>query len=434
MNITSSPGQQSTEASLPGVLAGRGLQFLLLTIAAMAGAYARTTVSPLQEAARVALSLSDNQIALLQGPALALPLVIAAIPLGLAVDRYSRVRLLLAFSVLDVAGGLLTALAHTFTILFLARCLAGLMASAISTTAFSLLADLYPPAQRGRASMVVVIGQFAGMSAAFALGGWLLAMGDSAPDSWRSVMLWLTAPLLATIATTLLMREPERTGLRVSNPSPLESYKELWHFRAAIVPLLVGVITAEIAVMALLTWAAPALSRSFALTPDHIGAIMASGLMVSGILGPLIGGMLADLCQRAGGPRRTLLMLATLAFVSAPAGVFALAPATGLASLLLIIFMTAVGAIVVTGTALFTIVVPNELRGLCVALLAGACSLFGVGLAPLTVSLLSGVLGGPAFIGRGLALVCVAASALGAMAFLWGSRHYPARTIAENGP
>jgi hypothetical protein len=41
--------------------------------------------------------------------------------------------------------------------------------------------------------------------------------------------------------------------------------------------------------------------------------------------------------------------------------------------------------------------------------LAGAQVLFGVALAPVTVSVLSGILGGPAMIGKALTLVCVGA-------------------------
>jgi len=78
-------------------LIGTWVQMLLLTIAAMAGSYARVTFGPLQEAIRTTLQLTDNQIAVLQGLALAVPLMVLTIPLGLAIDRYSRIRLILAF-------------------------------------------------------------------------------------------------------------------------------------------------------------------------------------------------------------------------------------------------------------------------------------------------------------------------------------------------
>jgi MFS family permease len=409
-------------------LATRGLQFSLLIVAATAGVYARTAISPLQETMHLALHLSDNDMALLQGPALALPVVVAALPLGLAIDRYSRVRLLQLFAGIDILGSLLTAVASHFVVLFLARCLIGLAATATSTTAYSLLADLFVPAQRGRASMMVAIGQFAGMSAAFALGGMLLAEYGSAPEAWRRSMLWLTVSLIPIIALMLAMREPARSGCAIDSPSARDTGMELWRYRAVITPLLVGVVMAEIAVMAVLIWASPTLSRHFSLAPDRIGVIMATGLLISGILGPVLGGVLADLCQRTGGPRRTLAVLGGLSILSAPAGLFSIMPTVGSASVLLVILLTVIGAILVTGTALFTIVIPNELRGLCMALLAATSVLFGVAFAPLAVSSLSTAIGGAPMIGQALAWVSVTASAIAAVAFLSGIRFLPRLT------
>ena len=409
--------------------ADRGRQFLLLTVAVTAAFYARTAVGPLQEAIRFSLSLSDNQMALLQGPALALPIVMAAIPLGLLIDRYSRVRLLLIFAVLDLIGGLLTALASDFALLFAARCLVGLTATATGTTAFSLLADLYLPAQRGRASTVVVIGQFGGMSAAFALGGALLTLSDTGPEGWRWALRWLTVPLAPVIFILLAMREPKRADIAVKNPSVREALVELWRYRAVVSPLVAGVVLIEMVLGAALTWAAPAFSRSFALPSDRVGAIMATGLMVSGILGPIAGGTLADVGQRTGGPRRTMGVLCGLSLLAVPAGLFAFASQIAAASVLLVLFMTIVSAVAVMGTVLFTIVIPNEVRGLCMAILFAACLLFGLGMAPVSVSLLSGFMGGPAMIGKALALAGMVASIFAAIFFALGRRSCPHTTL-----
>src|SRR6185312_4368771 len=108
---------------------------------AIAG-YVRTAVSPLQEAMRVALSLSDNQMALLQGPAIGIPVTLAAIPLGLLIDRSSRVRLLFALIVLSAIGSVATAAASDFALLMLTRCLAGVAGLGTIPVVYSLLADL----------------------------------------------------------------------------------------------------------------------------------------------------------------------------------------------------------------------------------------------------------------------------------------------------
>jgi MFS family permease len=260
------------------------------------------------------------------------------------------------------------------------------------------------------------------MAAAFALGGKLIGAFAGEPEGWRWALYCLCGPLILATLAMLLLREPQRTDVVVHSPSVRESWRELWRYRAVIAPLLIGMVTVEVAIGAALVWAAPTFTRDFNLAPDRIGGIMAAALLVSGIAGPVAGGVLADFCQRTGGPPRTTVMLSGLALLSAAAGLFALLPDATPASVLLASFMTLVGALLVAGSALFMIVIPNEMRGLCMGVLSGACMLFGVGIAPLFVSVLSGVLGGGGAIGVALTSVCVVAGLLGAATFALGSR------------
>lgn len=390
---------------------------------AMAG-YVRTAVSPLQEAMRVALSLSDNQMAILQGPIIGIPVVLASIPLGVLIDRYARARLLMVLVLLAIGGSLLTAAASTFGVLLVARCLAGLTGLAILPVVFSLLADLYPPAQRGFAMTVAIIGQVVGNSAAFALGGEFLSMADAGDGGWRSAMSWLVAPMVPVFLLMLALREPARTEVEVRNPSASQVWHELQRYRGQIGPLAIGIVLAEVAIGAIIIWASPMLSRRYALPADQIGAIMGTGMLVSGVLGPCLGGPLADFCQRTGGPRRTVSVLLVLGLLSVPAGLFAFVAGAALASAMLIASMTLLLALVVMGMALFTLVIPNEIRGLCMSVLVAGEILFALAVGPPAVSLLSGALGGLETIGRALSMVCVAASALGAISFWVGRRNF----------
>src|SRR5882757_6868763 len=89
------------EASSSGGRSRRTLQFILIVIGATIAAYSRFIVSPLQETIRQSMALNDNQIAFIQGPALALPMVLGAVPLGLLIDRHSRASLLMIFAFID---------------------------------------------------------------------------------------------------------------------------------------------------------------------------------------------------------------------------------------------------------------------------------------------------------------------------------------------
>jgi hypothetical protein len=273
--------------------------------------------------------------------------------------------------------------------------------------------------------LLLAIGQYAGSSAAFALGGTLLAHLGSRPDAWQTAMLWSTVPAAAVVIVLFAMREPPRHEQSLCNPSTREAFAGVWQHRVVILPLLSGLVLAEVALQSALVWSAPSLTRRFDLAPDRMGAIMATALMVSGIAGPIAGGVLADLAQSTRGPRMTLAILSVLALLTAPFATFGLVPAgVSVISSALLIFMTTITALLVMGTALFTVVVPNELRGLCMSLFASATLIFGVGMGPLGVSMLSTGLGGATSIGRALAVVAATACMLAAVCFATASRWY----------
>lgn len=398
---------------------------MLLALAAAASNYGRTTLGPLQEALRTAFTASDNQIALLQGAALAIPQVLSAIPLGILVDRHSRIRLLLAFAALNVLANFLTAFAPSFTVVFIARCLIGLTVTATPPAILSLIGDLYPASQRGRATMTTHVASVLGLSVTFALGGHLLQHFSSGPNGWRSAMIWLTSPLIVVVLSLLGLREPSRTEATLKSPSLRQAAVELWRCRSVVGLLVVGWSMVQIGDMSALIWATPMFSRRFSLPPDRTGAIMAIVLFVGGLIGPLAGGTLADFCQRSRGPRRTVTLLTMLALLSLPSSLFAIAGGATEASILLAFFITLGTAIGTSTMTLSIVVVPNELRGLCIALYNTAGAIFGAGLAPLTVSLTSTAIGGPAKIGQALTLVGATTAVLGTLTFVLARRYFP---------
>jgi MFS family permease len=402
--------------------------WLVLGIALLgfAVAFVRTAVSPVQEAMSRSLALTDTQMALLQGPALAIPVVLFAIPLGLAIDRYSRLRLIWGFALMGAAGSLMTALASKFYVLFLGRCAVGLMATAISTTLFSLLADACKAETRGRAGMLVVVGQYAGMSGAFAIGGALLGKYT---DAWRSVLLWLSTPLLIVVFIAGCLREPVRKEVRQTLGPSAAVFRELWLLRGAVLPLLVVFVMAEVGVWAVLTWGAPALARTFQMPADRVGSVLGTVVLVGGLIGSVLGGSGADVCQRRGGPRLTAMALAFMILLSVPTGLFALASNATVAEVLLGGFLTMMSAVLVAATALFTIIIPNELRGFGLSISSGASVLVATGIAPVAISLIADELGGAMKIGAALSLVCIVVTAF-AGALLMLSRNQIGRLVS----
>jgi hypothetical protein len=108
------------------------------------------------------------------------------------------------------------------------------------------------------------------------------------------------------------------------------------------------------------------------------------------------------------------------------AGLFAIAPGPALTAAALVVFLATGVAINVIVITLVTILLPNEVRGLSVSVLWAVGALFGLGLAPLTVSLLSELLGGPSRVGAALSMVCVATGLVAAVTFAVGRRRLAA--------
>ena len=352
---------------------------------------------------------------------MAAPLLISAVPLGLLVDRFSRVRIVLCALAAAAVGSLLTARANNFNSLFLARSLVGLAAPASAVVAASLISDLFSPERRGRANMVVAIGQVIGMAAAFGISG-LGLNAPRDPNAWRQPLWHVALALILVVLITLLMREPPRRELESRTTERPGRWSELWRARARVLPLLGGAGLVAIADGAALIWLEPLLIRQYGVSPADAGPLVAIVLLGGGLIGPVAGGLIADRCQRWGGPQSTLAGLTALAVLSAAAGLFPVISTTPGAVVAMLMFMTLGAATNVIVTALLTIILPNELRGLFMAVLWAVAALMGLGLAPLAVSLLSTFIGGATPLGQALSVVCLTASLFGAVSFLLGWR------------
>lgn len=356
-------------------------QLAILTLAGAAALLGRTCVGPVQEAVKHALALSDDQIAVLQGAALALPALLCAIPVGWLVDHHSRTRLLLVVTSIGLAGALITGLGAGYWEMFLGRVCAGLAAYATPIVAISMIADLYEEAERGRANTVLAVGEVIGMSSAFALGGAVLARMGRGSTAWRGTLLVLAIPLVVALAALAGVREPPRLGAAAEaafggRHGIGKWWQALSRYRSLVSALAFGVGIVGVADGAALIWVAPMFARRFHDPAGQVGTLVGSALLISGLLGPFIGGLLADSCQRARGPRLTLRMLCGLALASAATSGFGVVPRPALAEMILIAFMTAGAAINVAATALISVVIPNDLRGSVSRCWSGAaCSL-----------------------------------------------------------
>ena len=410
----------------------RALPPLLILALAMASGFTMMgSFSMVQEGAKAEMAMSDFQLSLVQGGAAAVPLLLFSIPIGILVDRLHRLRLLIGLSLVWTVGTLLTAMAQSVPVLFGARMLAGIGAAGALTAALSLSADICPPQARGRALLIVTLGKSLGQGGAFAVTGWLLGLflplrgiADAAP--WRAAHYALAAISAALVLPLLLMREPARHEVEAGIHAPWRTVlAELWTRRAFLGPLFLGQCTVVMADAAASIWASPVLSRSYGLAPPDFAGWMGSLLFLTGVGGAVLGGFAADWGQKSKRRGGLLLGAVVAAGGGIPAALFPVMPTVPL-------FALALGALMLCGTVTglvtsvaLTVLIPNELRGLCIGAFIAIAGLIGFGLSPTLVTAISAWLGGEQHLGQALAVVGTAVSLVSVGAFWQAMRRTP---------
>ncbi|MGE0531345.1 MAG: MFS transporter [Hyphomonadaceae bacterium] len=402
----------------------RVLPALILLATTIGSASAmRTVFSPVQEVAAAELHFSDFQMSLLQGLAISIPIGLLAIPVGRMTDRGNRSLLLFCLAMLWTVGTALTVFATEFWHIFAARMLAGIGAFSSLTVAISLTADLSSPATRGRSLMVLSLGNMIGGAAAFAFGGSLLGFyAQTTPlveglTPWRNVLLVFAGASLILSLLLLLLREPPRQEISETSPALSVALRELWERRGLLAPLFLGQVTVVMADAAASIWAAPVLERHYNLEPDQFGGWMGLVILGSGVIGALVGGFAADFGHKSKIKGGILIGAVVAAALSIPGALFPLMPtATGFAWLLLLLLTCGAITGLVTAAAI-AVLVPNEIRGVCLGAFIVIGAIIGFGVAPTLVTIIADAVGGEDALRTGLAICGAATSTAAAIGF-----------------
>lgn len=371
----------------------RNVAIGLITLAVFAGAAGRYAISPMQELVKADLALGDNQIALLQGMALALPTALMSLPIGRLVDRGNRTSMLIVLALICVVGSALMALAPNLATAVAARMLVCGAVVAAQAASLSLVADLTEPSRRGRMISVISLGQALGATLAYILAGKLLAwlpalMPAIALAPWRQVQLAFAAAVLVSTIPLLFLREPARRESGLTDAGNLGTVlRALWGYRQFLLPLVAGMATVGMADAAASIWAVPVLTRTFHQTPADFGTWMGLLNLGSGIVGVILGGVAADMGQRRRGQAGVLFGAVLAAAVSVPAALFPIMPNVASFGLMLALLLTCGACCNIAATAAIMVVLPNQLRGICISLIVAVIAIVAFGIAPLIVSL-----------------------------------------------
>lgn len=408
---------------------------ILFALVVALGVQAMGQFSALQDAANRQLGLTDFQLTLVQGLGTAIPMLLLSIPIGILVDRTNRLRLMIVLTAIWTAGSIGTAFSNDLGFLLASRMAAGVGATGAMTCAISLAADIATPGQRGRAMLVLTLGKVLGQAAVFIVGVRLFTLiGESGLwglEAWRGVHLIVGLVSAALIVSLLFLREPPRREMLAGPGAPFRAVaRELWTRRGFLIPLFIGQIAVTMADASAGILIAPVLSRSYGMAAaqtEWVGTV----LFVTGLAGSIIGGIAADVGHRRG---RGGVLIGAVFFsaLGVPAGLYTVAPDVtwlGIGFGVLILSGTVTGLI--TAIAI-TVLLPNELRGLCIGAFLTLAGLIGFGIAPPLIGAISDAMGeGGKHLGTATAWVSVIVGLVSCIAFRIAMRRAPASATSE---
>lgn len=404
----------------------------LLTLTIFSALTVGGILSPLQEAVKAELHLTDMDIGLLVGTATAIPIALLSLPIAYLVDHGTRTRLLIILASLWAIGTIGTAFVTNLTTLFIVRLVAGIGAGTGFPVLISLLADVCMPDRRGRTMLLVSIGAWAGAAAAFAIGGTLFGYLTAHAGSgllglspWRETHLIVGIGSALAVLPLFLIKEPPRYEVEQTSVKIGAAMNALWRRRNFLGPLLIGQLTGGMADGAAALWMGSLLVRQYHQSPGAFGGWVGGVILGSGIIGSVIGGFAADAAGKLR-MRGGILLPATLIHViTIPAAAYSIMPTVG--GFAWVLFALLLGGVVtnLVTTAAIAVLIPNEDRAVTLAGMKIASTLVGAGLAPPLVIWIASGSSGDWGLGWGVAVMGAVTGVISLAGFWIAMRNAP---------
>ncbi len=240
------------------------------------------------------LGLTRAQIGLLVGYAFVVLYTLVGLLLGALADRLPRLALIGCGLGVWSAMTALSGAARGFTQLAAARVLVGVGEAALTPAALGMLGDAFPPRRLGFVTGVYYAGIPLGTAASLLLAGWV------APRfGWSACFYTLGLLGLAAVSLLALVRDPPRRGGRAAALSVRAGVAELRSLfgRSELLLVMLGgsaLVYASAAALHSVTWLVQERGMPFAAAAYRAGFMAAAG----GFVGNLVGGWVADQCQR----------------------------------------------------------------------------------------------------------------------------------------
>ena len=351
----------------------------------------RAIVSVLAQPIKEDLNLTDTDLGMIQGLGFSILYACLGIPLGILAERASR-KLLIAASI--AIWSVVTALcgaATSFFTLLLCRIGVGIGEAGVMPPAVSLISDHFTPSRRGSMLGVLNLGAPIGFLIGQVLGGWIASQWG-----WRMAFYVMGAPgVLFALLVVLTVREPPRgliegtmTEAQSKPPSAMDAARYLFA-KPAFRNLLLGYTLANFTMNAIANFVLPFFMRGFGVSLANVSLLFGMVTFTSNGVGMLLGGFGFDWLRKRDlrwpvwGPGITLLLGIPIYF----AGFYS---RSYYASMALVWFgnMTVVTFMAPTLGSMQNMAGPR-MRAMTSALSAMIVALFGAGIGPMVVGMLS---------------------------------------------
>jgi MFS family permease len=378
----------------------------VLTIAYIVSFIDRQIMGFLVDPIRRDLGISDKQISLLMGLSFAIFYTLFGIPLGRLADTRSR-RVIISvgiavWSLMTVACGM----TRNFWQLALARMGVGVGEAALSPAAYSLIADYFPPTRRATAMSVYSMGIYIGAGMSFILGGWIAGKVTGqesyvlplfgALRSWQIVFVAVGLPGLLVALLLLTVREPLRRGPTQSGKqtaAPATIAETLAYVRdnaATFTCLNLAIAFLTLNSYASSGWIPSLFMRRYGWSPGNTGLVYGLVVAISGTLGVVGGGWLADRWTRQGRVDAPVRVAWVASMCWLPFGIlYPLAPNGWWTAFLLIPTVFFGSMPYGVAPAAIQRMMPNTMRAQATAIYLFVINIIGMSLGPFLVALLT---------------------------------------------
>ncbi|AIT81494.1 MFS transporter [Novosphingobium pentaromativorans] len=292
------------------------------------------------------LDLTETQMGALLGFAFGLFFFLGALPIGWALDRFSRPLVIWIGVTVWSIGTIGCGVAQSFSTFFASRAMVGSGEAVMGPGAQSLLPEFFPPEKLGFAFSVFSLSSSIGAGAAFAIGGLAGTLIDPRGihevfglldlRGWQLIFLMVGVPGLLMAFLIFLVPDPRRTKTTRTESTNYFDYfrlaKRYWRF---LLPHHLGLLfTAGIAV-AMVTWSPAFYQRVHGLSVGEVGAAMGVALTLGTVVALPIHARIVDRLYAKGKLDIHLRYMALSVLVAAPLAIATYAVSSVTLSLIL---------------------------------------------------------------------------------------------------